>query len=106
MWTVTSSTHKPEATGLDLWMTRSADSPKCRPKRNHTEYESGQMACLASSLPTTRQLQTPGLLQGSVSHQLSQIHHRDTLNVWPTLHLGGRFAELRYWPDSSSAGHA
>jgi hypothetical protein len=59
-WTLTSSTHKPEATGLGLWMTRPSDNPKCRLQRRRIQCESSQFGRLASSLPKTQPLQTQG----------------------------------------------
>jgi hypothetical protein len=59
-WTLTSSTRKPKATGLGLWMTRPSDNPKCRPQRSRIQCESSQFGRQASSLPKTRHLQIQG----------------------------------------------
>ena len=54
------NTHKPEANGLGLWKTRLADDPTCRLVRTHIQDESSRSARLASGLPSSQQLQTPG----------------------------------------------
>jgi hypothetical protein len=39
-----SSTHKPEATALDLWMTKPAHNPECQLERSRIEYGQARLA--------------------------------------------------------------
>jgi hypothetical protein len=70
-WLLTSSTHKPGATGLALSMTRSSDNPEFRPERIRIRYESNQFGWPASSLPRRLQLQTQAFVRDFGSRYVS-----------------------------------
>src|SRR5579862_8290345 len=60
MLKVTSSTRKPGANDLGLWMTTTSDNPNCPTQRSRIQYESSLFGRRALSLSRTQQLRTQG----------------------------------------------